>query len=153
MRDWQRARKKEDAEVQICLIDGAEVPVRSTDGSAGYDIKANEDMVIQPGINAIIKTGVKMSMPHGMYACIMSRSGICTNKYVRVAAGVNVIDEDYTGEVRVVLENYGKYPYTVRRGDRIAQMVFCDYKIVEFGKTDSLPETKRGKGGFGSTGR
>lgn len=155
---WNKSHRNEKSgyyggEVKIMLMEGAKLPQRSTSGSAGYDIYAYEDVELMPGKNTMLRTGFRLAIPAGFYAGILSRSGLCSNFYIRVAAGENIIDSDYRGEVMVVLENYGEYPYTIHKGDRIAQMVFQRYGNMDFDVVDFLPATGRANGGFGSTGR
>lgn len=133
----------------------AELPVRGTFGSAGYDIVAdlNEDVTIQPGEVAKIPTGFATSFRSDFVALVYSRSGLATKNGLVVAQGTAVIDSDYRGEWFIPLRNTSNEPQLVRSGDRIAQLLVqpvCRVKAIE---VDDLNQTRRGEGGFGSTGR
>lgn len=132
----------------------AELPIKGTFGSAGYDICAdlNEDVTIQPGETVKIPTGFATSFRKDFVALIYSRSGIATKNGLVVAQGTAVIDSDYRGEWFIPLYNQSDKPQLVRSGDRIAQLVVqpvCRVKMIE---VDDLNATYRGRGGFGSTG-
>ena len=133
----------------------AELPIRGTFGSAGYDIVAdlNEDVTIQPGEVAKIPTGFMTSFRNDYVALVYSRSGLATKNGLVVAQGTAVIDSDYRGEWFIPLKNTSNEPQLVRSGDRIAQLLVqpvCRIKAIE---VDDLNPTRRGDGGFGSTGR
>ncbi len=133
----------------------AELPIRGTFGSAGYDITAslNEDVTIQPGETVKIPTGFSTSFRSDYVALVYSRSGLATKNGLVVAQGTAVIDSDYRGEWFIPLYNQSKEPQLVRSGDRIAQLLVqpvCKIKCIE---VDDLNKTKRGEGGFGSTGK
>ena len=133
----------------------AELPIRGTFGSAGYDICADleEDITIQPGEYAKIPTGFSTSFRSEFVALVYSRSGLATKQGLVVAQGTAVIDSDYRGEWFIPLYNQSKEPQVVRSGDRIAQLLIqpvCKVKAIE---VDELNQTRRGDGGFGSTGR
>ncbi len=125
--------------------------VRATPGSSGYDLKAaiQTPIIIKPGTIELIPTGVKLEMPIGTEAQIRPRSGLAL-KY-GVMASFGTIDADYTGEIKIILISMGKEDFTVNPGDRIAQLVFASVLHPEFVE-EELGETKRGTGGFGSTG-
>lgn len=132
----------------------AELPIRGTFGSAGYDICAflNEDVTIEPGECVKIPTGFATSFRSEYVALIYSRSGLATQRGLVVAQGTAVIDSDYRGEWFIPLYNQSKEPQLVRSGDRIAQLIVqpvCRVKAVE---VDNLNETRRGENGFGNTG-
>ena len=133
----------------------AELPMRGTFGSAGYDICANleEDVTINPGECVKISTGFATSFRKDYVALVFSRSGLATKNGLVVAQGTAVIDSDYRGEWFIPLFNQSDKPQVVRSGDRIAQLVVqpvCKIKAVE---VDELNTTRRGNGGFGSTGQ
>jgi dUTP pyrophosphatase len=132
------------------LTETSQVPKRATEGSAGYDIASDEDVVIDPGERSLVKTGFSVRVPDGTYGRVAPRSGLAVKHGIDVLAGV--IDRDYTGEVGVVLINHGDVSFEVKRGDRIAQLVFEKIATPRVTMSLSLEETSRGSGGFGSTG-
>jgi dUTP pyrophosphatase len=127
------------------------LPTRGSDGSVGYDLYSVVDTVVpsQAG-NALVGTGIALSIPPGCYGRVAPRSGLAVKHCIQVGAGV--IDPDYTGEVKVVLFNHGDKDFEVKKGDRIAQLVLekCDTPIIK--EIGLLDETLRGSDGFGSTG-
>ncbi|MBN2070664.1 MAG: dUTP diphosphatase [Candidatus Krumholzibacteriota bacterium] len=135
--------------------DGLPAVRRMTGGSSGYDICAacTEEIVIPPGEAAVIPSGFELSIPKGFEAQIRPRSGLALKKRIGLLNSPGTIDSDYRGEVGVILYNFGDEDFTVRRGDRIAQMVFSVLPEVEMEGVDSLDETGRGEGGFGHTGQ
>ena len=130
------------------LCNNAALPRRGTDGSAGYDLSA--ERVVPAKGKGIVKTGLAISFPPGMYARIAPRSGLAVKKLIDVGAGV--IDQDYRGEVGVVLFNHGDSDFQVKQGDRIAQLILEKIETPIVQEVQELNETKRGTGGFGSTG-
>jgi len=143
--------------VKIKLSRGMSAPEYATAGSAAVDLRAalDEDTVltIAPGARALIPTGLSISPEStDVVAVIAGRSGLGVKKGVSLANGIGVIDSDYRGEIQVGLINRGDEPFEVRRGDRIAQMMFLPVLAASFIPVESLDETDRGTGGFGSTG-
>lgn len=137
------------------LTDTARLPMRQTPGSAGYDLYADvEELTIQPGEICRIPTGIAIAIGdiHAA-AFIYARSGIASKFGVSPANCVGVIDSDYRGEIQVPLMNHGKEPFVIRREDRIAQLLFAPVFLPELLECESLDETARGAGGFGSTAR
>jgi len=136
------------------LAPGVKLPARATPGSAGYDIAAciEEDVVIAPGETQMIGAGFAIALPAGHVAYIYARSGLGITYGIVPANCVGVIDADYRGQVIVGLKNTSGRPFTVRNGDRIAQMVISRVESPELVLSDELDETPRGGGGFGSTG-
>lgn len=129
------------------------LPQYETDGSAGMDIRSNVDnWIIYPGETCIVKTGLYVAVPCGYELQIRPRSGLSLKSGIRVANSPGTIDSDYRGEIGVLLWNTGEDAFEVKLGDRIAQMVLCPVYIMEFEEVESLDETVRGAGGFGSTG-
>ena len=130
------------------------LPKYETLGSSGMDIAANinTDIIIHPGKTAIIPTGLALSIPRGFEIQIRPRSGLAAKQKISVLNTPGTIDADYRGEIKVILINLGDNSYTVERGTRIAQMVVCPIVQAQLKEVDDLNETKRGKGGFGSTG-
>ncbi len=130
------------------------IPEYSTDGSAGMDIHAavEEDQVIAPGESALIPTGFIIELPAGYEAQIRPRSGLAVKHSIGILNSPGTIDSDYRGEVKIILVNFGKEPFTIHRGDRIAQMVVSTYARVDWVESSAVDNTDRGAGGFGHTG-
>jgi len=137
--------------VKMILCENAIQPSKGSPGAAGYDMCAlvENETVIQPGDRKLINTGVKISLPPGCYARIAPRSGLAVLG-IDIAAGV--IDSDYTGYIHALVVNNSKNPFTVKQGDRIAQMIIEKIMNPTFLRTDVLNSTNRGDKGFGSTG-
>lgn len=133
------------------LNENAKAPVRATESAAGYDIYCNGHYSIKPGAFALIDTGFALAIPDGYAALIWPRSGLAVKHGIDSLAGV--IDSDYRGEVKVSLINLGDTLVEFKPGDRIAQMLIQPVYQEPVAVVDELPETARGKGGFGSTGR
>lgn len=131
------------------------IPSYETDGSAGADIRAKLDMplTLMPGERKLVPTGMIIELPEGIEAQIRARSGLSIRHGVTMINGVGTVDPDYRGEWNVPLVNLGSEPYTINDGDRIAQAVFSRFERVEFELSESVSETERGSGGFGSTGK
>ena len=140
--------------VRIKLMrDGAKSPVRMTDGSVGYDLFASvEEEIINPGETKLIPAGFAIELPRGMGAFIFARSGLGIKRGIVPANCVGVIDSDYRGEVKVGLRNYSSEPFTVAKGERIAQMVIIPVETPELCVVEELSDTLRADGGFGSSG-
>lgn len=137
---------------------GSEIPapMYQTKGSAGMDLSAciDEDILIKKGETVLCPTGIAIALPDNLcVAYIYARSGLSIKHGIMLANGVGVIDSDYRGEIKVGLINLGKEDYVIKKGDRIAQMVFAPVLIAETEVVEELSETDRGAGGFGSTGR
>ena len=128
------------------------IPAYATPNSSGVDLCSTMYCMIKPGEQALIPTGIKISIPEGYEAQIRPRSGLALNQKITIPNSPGTIDADYRGEIRVLLKNEGEDPFTLRFGDRIAQMVFVPVIQAEFEEVKALDETKRGAGGFGSTG-
>lgn len=137
------------------LREEAVLPERKTPGSAGYDLCAciGREFTIEPGELVIIPTGIAMEVPTGCAGMIFTRSGLGVKHGITVSNGVGVIDSDYRGEVHVGLRNSSRTAYTVRPGERIAQLIVLPVCLPEVEEIDELSETQRGEGGFGSTGK
>jgi dUTP pyrophosphatase len=144
----------EKLEVFIARKDGAQLPAYATDASSGVDLCAFVDgpIVLKPLERALVPTGVFIGIPEGYEAEVRPRSGIAIKYGVTVLNTPGTIDADYRGEVKVILINLGAEPFTINNGDRIAQMVFKSVAHVGWKIVESLSETARGEGGFGSTG-
>jgi dUTP pyrophosphatase len=138
------------------LRDNAVVPKRATAGSAGMDLYAciDEAVTVMPHECVKIPTGIAIALPSPLYgAFIFARSGLSINHGLAPANCVGVVDSDYRGEVIVGLVNQFNEPYTVEPGERVAQMVIMPVSLMDTEECDSLDETERGDGGFGSTGK
>ena len=121
-------------------------------GDAGADLVASEHHMIGPGERAIVGTGLAMAIPRGFAGFVLPRSGLATRSGITVANAPGLIDSGYRGELRVGLINHSDEMFTVNPGDRIAQLVIIAVETVEYVEVDTLDETARGSGGFGSTG-
>ena len=130
------------------------LPTYATEGSAGMDLLAavESDVSIKPAETVLVPTGISVQLPEGFEAQVRPRSGLAIKYQIGILNSPGTIDSDYRGEVKIVLTNFGKQPFVVRRGDRIAQMVIHRYARVEWEEVESLDETARGGGGFGHTG-
>lgn len=136
---------------------GLPVPERQTPDAAGVDLPAalpaGGEIVLLPGARALVPTGLRLAIPPGYEGQVRPRSGLAARHGVTVLNAPGTIDSDYRGEVSVLLVNHGDAPVTFRRGDRIAQLVVAPVSAVAFNEKESLDETQRGSGGYGSTGR
>ncbi|CAD8189097.1 unnamed protein product [Paramecium octaurelia] len=132
------------------LVEKAILPKKGSLKAAGYDLFSAEDSVVPAKGKQVIKTGISMALLEGTYGRIAPRSGLAAKNFIDVGAGV--IDEDYRGEICVLLFNFGDNDFKVNYGDRIAQMVIEYVVQTDIQETDNLTETQRGEGGFGSTG-
>lgn len=130
------------------------VPQYETISSAGMDVRANIDspIVLKPFERALVKTGLFLELPQGIECQVRPRSGLAFKNGITVLNAPGTIDADYRGEVGVILINLSNEEFTIQDGERIAQLVFAKHKQVEFIEVQTLSETERGAGGFGSTG-
>ena len=137
--------------------EGLPPPRQQTPGAAGLDLAAallpDEAIEIAPGAVAMIPTGLTIALPQGYEAQIRPRSGLAAKHGITVLNSPGTVDADYRGEIKVLLINHGPAPFTVRRGERIAQMVVAPVSRVIFEEREMLDATERGTGGHGSTGR
>lgn len=138
--------------VKVINKSGFELPKYETEASAGIDVKASEAIIIKARGRALVKTGIFLELPVGIEAQVRARSGLTFKKGVTVLNSPGTIDADYRGEVGVILYNSSDEDFKVNPGDRIAQLVFAKHERAEFEEVEDLSETKRGEGGFGSTG-
>ncbi len=133
------------------------LPGYETDGAAGADVRANlpggQPMTIAPGARVLVPTGLAMAIPHGFEVQVRPRSGLALKHGIALVNSPGTIDSDYRGEVGVIVLNTGTDPFEVTHGMRIAQLVLAPVVQAAFVEADSLDETERGAGGFGSTGR
>jgi dUTP pyrophosphatase len=129
------------------------LPERATERAAGYDLRsADPDFVLEPREIRLVGSGLAMELPHDVECQVRPRSGLATRYGVTLPNAPGTIDPDYRGEIRVALQNLGPAPVTIRRGERIAQLVFARFEALEVEEVERLSETARGAGGFGSTG-
>jgi len=130
------------------------LPKYETSGSSGLDLSANitNSVKIEPGKTSIIPTGISVSIPKNFEIQIRPRSGLAAKKQISVLNTPGTIDADYRGEIKVILINLGSESFTVENGARIAQMVVCPIIKAKLKEVESLDNTSRGSGGFGSTG-
>ena len=137
--------------------EGLLLPRQQTPSAAGLDLAAallpDEAIEIAPGAVAMIPTGLTIALPQGYEAQIRPRSGLAAKHGITVLNSPGTVDADYRGEIKVLLINHGPAPFTVRRGERIAQMVVAPVSRVIFEEREMLDATERGTGGHGSTGR
>ncbi len=132
---------------------GLPLPAYASDHAAGLDVVAAEDVTLAPGARAAVATGFAIAIPEGYEVQVRPRSGLALKHGVTCLNTPGTIDSDYRGEVKVILANLGQETFEVRRGERIAQLVPAPVLRAHFHEVEMLEETRRGAGGFGSTGR
>jgi dUTP pyrophosphatase len=132
--------------------EGLPVPARATPGSAGYDLATAEEGTLEPLERRLFATGFRIALPEGYECQLRPRSGLALRHGITLPNTPATIDSDYRGEVKVALVNLGGEPFTVTRGMRVAQMIIARVEAAGFAEVDSLPDSSRGEGGFGSTG-
>lgn len=147
-RDYWRPIGKEP--MKVTLDEGAYMPERAHETDAGYDLRTPIRFVLPPGGSTTIDTGVHIQLPKGKCAIIISKSGLNVNKDI---TNTGLVDEDYTGSIRVKLYNNGFGSWEFEKGDKISQFVIMDYYAYDLELVDRLDDTERGDSGFGSTGR
>ena len=146
------------AEVKVVRMPHAAdlaLPAYGTSGAAGMDVLAavEADLLLMPGDRVAVPTGLMMAVPAGHEMQVRARSGLALKEGLAVLNAPGTIDCDYRGEVKIILANLGSESFTIPRGMRIAQLVLAPYVRCDWAETDSLDDTARGSGGFGSTGR
>ena len=130
------------------------LPIRQTAGSAGHDVASAEpDFALAPGERRAVGTGLAFELPHGLEMQVRPRSGLALKHGLTLPNAPGTIDADYRGELKVIMQNGGSEPVTIRRGERIAQLVFARYVAPLLEEVDELGASERGAGWFGSTGR
>jgi dUTP pyrophosphatase len=129
------------------------LPAYATLGSAGLDLRSTESLTLKPGARALVPTGIAIALPNGFEAQVRPRSGLAVKHGVTVLNSPGTIDSDYRGEIKVPLVNHGQEDFVITRGDRIAQMVIAAVTIAELFEVETLDDTVRGAGGFGSSGK
>lgn len=148
-----------EKEVKICWLSpenerDLHLPAYETDGAAGMDVEAGvrDCLVILPGERVLVPTGFSVALPEGYELQVRPRSGLAVKYGLAILNSPGTIDADYRGEVKIALINLGQAPYTIKRGDRIAQLVLAPVLRAVFKVVTSLDKTKRDTGGFGHTG-
>ena len=148
------------ATIQVTRLPHAEglpLPTYETAGSAGMDLRAavpeDQPIVLAPGQRVLAPTGLKIALPPGYEAQVRARSGLALKHGIVCPNAPGTIDSDYRGECGVILANIGAEPFVIRRGERIAQLVIARHERADWIEVETLDETARGTGGFGSTGR
>ena len=139
-------------DVYVKVLDEGEMIKYATPNSAGLDLKATKTILIDAYHTVAIPTGIGIEIPEGYLGMVCSRSGLASRNVI-VTNSPGIIDSDYRGEIRVLLTNLSSVPYQVKKGDRVAQLVIVQYLRVQPMQVDTLSDTARGDGGFGSTGR
>jgi dUTP pyrophosphatase len=146
-----------DALIPVVVLPHAkelDLPAYATPHAAGMDLCAavSQDMILQPGERKLVPTGLSIALPEGLEAQIRPRSGLALKNGLSVLNSPGTIDADYRGEIQIILANLGNEAFTITRGMRIAQMVIASYVKASWQETQTLPDSQRGSGGFGSTG-
>ncbi|WP_369057988.1 dUTP diphosphatase [Caulobacter sp. 73W] len=143
--------------VRLSHADGLPLPAYETEHAAGMDLRAavadEEPVTLKPGARAMVPTGLSFAVPVGFEAQVRPRSGLAAKAGITCLNSPGTIDADYRGEVKVILANLGAEDFVIRRGDRIAQLVIAPVAKASWSEVETLDETARGVGGFGSTGR
>jgi dUTP pyrophosphatase len=134
-----------------CEVSGELIPVYSHPGDAGADLRASVDAMVPARGKQLISTGIRLKLPSGHVGLIWPRSGLAVKHSLDCGAGV--IDSEYRGEIKVLLFNHSDQDYTLKKGDRVAQLIVQKFEKVDFVPVDALEETARGGNGFGSTGK
>lgn len=142
-------------EVKIKLENGCEnfCPKKAHPDDAGYDLYSRIDAVLEPLSSMAIPVGFAIELPAGYEAQIRPRSGLAAKHHITVTNSPGTVDSNYRGEIKAILYNLGREPFSIQRGDRVAQMVICELPEIELVEATELSETDRGSGGFGSSGK
>lgn len=139
--------------IPIVLDQESQLPVYKTPGSAGMDLHSIEQVTLEPLERKLVKTGLKIALPEGYEAQIRPRSGLALKRGIALVNSPGTIDSDYRGEIGIILINLGQSVVSLEKGERIAQMVICPITQAKWQECNTLDETSRGSGGFGSTGK
>jgi dUTP pyrophosphatase len=131
---------------------GLPLPAYASDGAAGMDVVAAEDVTLAPGGRHAVATGFALAIPPGYEVQVRPRSGLALKHGISLPNTPGTIDSDYRGELKIIMINLGAEPFAIARGDRVAQLVVAPVQPARFIEVDTLDETSRGAGGFGSTG-
>ena len=138
--------------IKITRNGDIKIPSYAHKGDSGVDLYASEDYLLRPMERRLISTGIKVAIPYGYEAQIRPKSGLAINHGIGHVNSIGTIDSSYRGEIKIPLINFDSNPYKVERGKKIAQMVFVKVEEAEFEEVESLDNTARNEGGFGSTG-
>lgn len=138
--------------VKIMTEDVTLIPHYQTSGSAACDLRSIDSVIIPPGSSLTVGTGIKLEMPGGFGAMVCSRSGLAAKNGIQVLNAPGIIDNDYRGEIKVILHNTSQSEFIVKKGDRIAQLLLFPIFQAIFQKAPNIDSTARGEGGLGSTG-
>lgn len=141
-----------EAKMNVVVEEGAQAPFYAHEGDAGMDLRINEDVWLQPMERRLVGTGLRVAIPEGCVGDVRPRSGLASKTGVTVINTPGTIDSPYRGELGITLVNLSKKPVMLRKGDRVAQLVVTEFVRCDVVVVDSLDETVRGEGGFGSTG-
>lgn len=128
------------------------IPTHAHPGDGGVDLHARESLRLEAGERAVVPTGIAVAIPDGFAGLVVPRSGLAARKGISVVNGPGLVDSGYRGEIKVVLVNLSSEVFEIVRGDRVAQFVVIPVAVQEFVAVEELPESRRGSGGFGSTG-
>lgn len=141
--------------VRFTMLEGCDdlQPKKAHHDDAAFDLRSREDMILETGRSHLVPTGLFIELPIGYEAQVRPRSGLALKHDIMLTNSPGTIDAGYRGEVGIIMYNAGKEPFHIKRGERIAQMVIAKLPEVNFVKVETLSETKRGNGGFGSTGK
>lgn len=139
-------------ELKVTLTDNATMPTYATEGAAGLDLCTVEDVTLEPMERKLVPTGVKIALPEGYEAQVRPRSGLALKHGLALVNSPGTIDSDYRGEIGIIAINFGQVAVKLIKGDRIAQLVVAPVVKAKVREVETLDETERGTGGFGSTG-
>ena len=128
------------------------IPTHAHPGDGGVDLHARESLRLEAGERAVVPTGIAVAIPDGFAGLVVPRSGLAARNGISVVNGPGLVDSGYRGEIKVVLVNLSGEVFEIVRGDRVAQFVVIPVAVQEFVAVEELPESRRGSGGFGSTG-
>ena len=142
--------KNIEIEIQLISSNG-KVPSQKHASDIGYDISSSDDVILKSNEVTLVNTGIAINLPKQCAGFVLPRSGLSTKHKITLINSPGLIDPGYTGELLVPLMNHGDKDYEIKAGDRIAQLVLINTHVVDFKVVDSLPETDRSSGGFGST--
>ena len=131
------------------------LPAYATEGSAGMDIRAavKDELIIEPGKVSLVPTNLSVEIPKGYEIQVRPRSGLAANHSIGILNSPGTIDSDYRGEIKIILINFGDQPFTIHKGDRIAQLIVSKVYSAKIVETENLNSSRRGEGGFGHTGK
>ncbi len=140
-------------EIPLRRLDpGLPVPAHAHPGDGGVDLYAASDVCLEPGERSLVSTGLAVAIPEGFAGLITPRSGLAVRSGLGIINAPGLVDSGYRGEIKVILVNFGSERVDIRRGDRIAQLIVVAVETQEFVEVEDLPPSRRGEGGFGSTG-